>query len=756
MQLIIAEKPSVAQGIADVLGKASRHDGYVEAGDYTLTWCAGHLLQQAQPEAYVAGGLVSREHLPVVPDTWILEPRDKRAGYQVEVIGKLVEKADVVINAGDADREGQLLVDEVLDYLNWRGKTLRLWLSSMDEESVKRALAALKPNADMAGLSASALARSRADWLLGFNGSIAMSRSLQALGLWEKWSVGRVQTPTLALIVDRQAAIGGHAARDHYQVQAGFANGVSAMWQIPDDLLDDGLLMDRSMADRVAATAPGPATVASLTKKPGARSAPLPYSLAALQMEANSRLGMSAAATLEAMQALYEAKLTTYPRSDCRHLPVEMHADAARILAAIEAQNIAGATASADGMDATRRHGAFDTKKVTAHHAIIPTGKSAEDIALSPAQRNVYELVCAAYVRLFMEAERFEDQEVILHVAREVPGVSGPLAFRATARVVQEPGWTALGRSGAKDEAGSGDDSPDGEEPAESTSTALPPMTEGDTVACGEASVIARRTKPPKPYTDKTLIGAMTGIHKLVTDPKLKARLKETSGLGTEATRAGLIETLVDRGYVGRKGKDIVATARGMQLIDMVRRAAPTLADPGETALQEDALADIAAGRLAFDTFMAGSVEAARDLARRLLDADLIDVSERTHVCPACSGRCLALTSKAGKPYHRCRDCQAMFGDDGGKPGKAFEAREAGQERVVESGPGPACPDCEIGTYPGMTSTNKPYFRCRKCGSGWWPDRADAAKLGTKWEAKEKAPAKGKVASRTAAGKRNK
>ncbi len=746
MELIIAEKPSVAQGIAQVLGKASKGEGYVQAGDYTLTWCAGHLLQAAPPEAYVAGAQVSAQQLPVVPGDWLLEPRDARAGAQLKVIKALLAKADGVINAGDADREGQLLVDEVLEHLKWRGKTRRLWLSSMDEESVKRAMAALKPNADMAGLSASALARSRADWLLGFNGSIAISRSLQRVGLWGKWSVGRVQTPTLALIVDRQAAISAHAAREHYQVQAKFANGVSALWQIPEDLLEEGLLMQREFADQVAAAAPGAAQVVRLAKKPGTRAAPLPHSLAALQMEANSRFGMSAADTLAAAQALYEAKLTTYPRSDCRYVPLEMHADAPRILAAIAARGLAGAAGLPAEVDPACRHGAFDTKAVTAHHAIIPTGVAGADITLSPAQRQVFELICAAYVRLFMPAERFEEQEVVLRVQGEAPGVPGALAFRATARVVQEPGWTALGKSG--------DEGAGGEEAGQAPSVALPPMAEGDTLACEQASVMARRTKAPKPYNDKTLIAAMTGIHKLVTDPKLKARLKETSGLGTEATRAALIETLADRGYVERQGKDIVPTERGIQLIGMVRRAAPGLADPGETALQEDALADIAAGRLAFDRFMSSAVQAARELTGRILQCDLVDVSERTRACPACGGRCLGLTSKAGKPYHRCLDCQALFGDDAGKPGQAFEAREPGQERAVEPGAGPACPDCGIGTHAQTTSTQKPYFRCGKCRSAWWPERADTEKLGAKWQARDKTPAQGRARSGSASGKR--
>ena len=254
MRIIIAEKPSVAQAIASVLGGAKRAEGYIAcAGGTKVTWCFGHLLETAPPEEYVGGGKVKPSDLPVIPEKWKLTARDGGAGKQVKVIRELLKAAKEVVNAGDADREGQLLVDEVLIHLDWRGRTLRLWLSSLDDDSVKRALATLKTNESMHPVYESALARQRADWLRGMNCSIAISRNLQAVGVQGSWSVGRVQTPTLALMVDRMRAIEEFKPRDHYQVEAELGDeGIKALWQIPDDLLIDGLLMDKTPADAVA------------------------------------------------------------------------------------------------------------------------------------------------------------------------------------------------------------------------------------------------------------------------------------------------------------------------------------------------------------------------------------------------------------------------------------------------------------------------------------------------------------------------
>lgn len=714
MRLIIAEKPSVAQAVAGVLGGARKADGYVDCPSLKtrVTWCFGHLLEQAKPEDYV-GGRVDSKHLPVIPDRWQLQPRDGGAGKQVKVIRDLLKDATEVVNAGDADREGQLLVDEVLLYLGWRGKTSRLWLSSLDDESVQRALVTVKSNDAMRPLYESALARQRADWLMGMNCSIALSRNLQAVGVQGAWSVGRVQTPTLALLVDRKREIDHFKPRDHYQVEAALEGDTRALWQIPEDLLIDGLLLDKAAAEAVVKAVQGQrATVEKFTRKTGERAAPLPYTLGALQKAASSRLGLSAKDTLAAAQELYEAKVATYPRTDCPYLPMEMHGAAAGILKAIGVEGIAG-------LDPARKHVSWNTGKVEAHHGLIPTGQNPDAVSLSANAKRVFDLVRESYIRLFMPPEKFETREAIFVF-------STGECFKAAARIVLEPGWTKLG---AQDE---------GEGESAEANGKLPILAEGLVLACSAAQILAKRTVPPKPYTDGTLIAAMTGVHKLVTDPKLKARLKETSGLGTEATRASMIEVLITREYAERRKKEIHPTDRGMQLIDMLRNVAPDLADPGYTALQEDALADIAAGRAAMSAFMQVQEDATREFSRTLLDGKLTDAQLVMHACPACGGaRCVQRTSKAGSVYHRCLDCEAAFGDDGGKPGKRFEDRPAGEGGQKTSGAGatgPKCPSCGKATFKNETKTGKAYYRCGGCKGAWWPDRTDKDKLGGKWE----------------------
>ncbi|MHB1669618.1 DNA topoisomerase [Thiomonas sp.] len=691
MRIIIAEKPSVAQAVAGVLGGSKKADGYIDCPSLKtrVTWCFGHLLEQAKPEDYV-GGRVDSKHLPVIPDRWQLQPRDGGAGKQVKVIRDLLKDATEVVNAGDADREGQLLVDEVLLYLGWKGKTSRLWLSSLDDESVQRA-----------------------DWLMGMNCSIALSRNLQAAGVQGAWSVGRVQTPTLALLVDRKREIDHFKPRDHYQVEAALEGDTRALWQIPEDLLVDGLLLDKAAAEAVAKAVQGQkAVVEKFTRKTGERAAPLPYTLGALQKAASSRLGLSAKDTLAAAQELYEAKVATYPRTDCPYLPVEMHGAAAAILNAIGTEGIAG-------LDPTRKHAAWNSGKVEAHHGLIPTGQNPDAASLSVDAKRVFDLIRESYIRLFMPPEKFETREAIFVFP------SGE-RFRAAARIVLEPGWTKLGGQ----EEGEG-------ELVEAVGK-LPILAEGQVLTCSAAQILSKRTTPPKPYTDGTLIAAMTGVHKLVTDPKLKARLKETSGLGTEATRASMIEVLITREYAERRKKEIHPTDRGVQLIDMLRKVAPDLADPGTTALQEDALADIAAGRAPLAAFMQAQADATREFSRTLLEGKLTDAQLVMHACPACGGaRCVQRISKTGGTYHRCLDCEAAFGDDGGKPGKRFEDKPAGEgggKTSRAAAIGPECPSCKKLTFKSETKTGKAYYRCGGCKGVWWPDRKDEGKLGAKWE----------------------
>lgn len=717
MKLYIAEKPSVAQAIADVLGGGKKANGFIDLPNLNtkIAWCYGHLLEQEQPEYYVDGGKVLAEHLPVIPDRFKLSPREK-AAPQVKVIKDLLKEADEVINAGDADREGQLLVDELFPVLGWKGKTSRLWLSSLDEESVRLALLKVKPNEQYQKLYESALGRQRADWLVSLNCSIALSRNLQAMAVPGAWSLGRVQTPTLALVVDRANAIKNFSKRDHFQVklEVGIVEKdkhFGANWEIPDDLLIDGLLLDQTQAEKVAVEASsGRIKVLNFEVKPGTRAAPMPFTLGTLQTAASQKLGFSASETLAAAQALYEAKVTTYPRTDCAYLPAEMFDKASAVLDLFVHDSL--------GIDPKRKHAAWNTAKVEAHHGIVPTGVDPASKNLGQKELKLYGMILDSFIRLFMKSEAFETREARLES-------NGSHVFIAKSRTVIEPGWTKFSDSDEGQTFEQGND--------------LPQLTVGQSLGCIFAEVVAKQTTPPKPYTDGTLIAAMKSVHKLVTDPQLKARLKETSGLGTEATRAGMIETIIARGYVERRKKDLVPTERGFQLIGWLRSDTGTalLTDPGATALQEDLLADIEAGRLIFSEFIAQVVQSAKDLCGRLLAGKFVsEASLNLKACPACGGgRCAQLTSKAGNPYFSCLDCKARFANDGGAPGKQFEESASG-ERKSPATKGPTCKSCKTPTISLKTKTDKSYFRCTACGSAWWPDRESPKKLGALWAAK--------------------
>jgi len=723
MRLFIAEKPSVARAIAQGLGTPQKMDGFLKVGDDNITWCYGHLLTLWTPEEVMSGKLGEKQSipasaLPVMPSPFRLRPRDADAAKQVRVIGNLLKQARKVVHAGDPDREGQLLVDEVLQYLGWKGLTRRIWLSAVDPESVKKALVSMKDNKAMQALSCSAEARSQADWLVGMNASIALSRNIQAKGGSGIWSIGRVQTPTLALIVRRDEELRNFRSREFFLVVAHLSNGVRARWQMPEDQVDldeEGRLTDRLPAEAIARKVSGQqATVTAFTRKEGKREAPLPFALSDLQKAASARYGLSAAQVLEAAQKLYEAGVTTYPRTDCGYLPEEQHADASRILQSL----------GISGADPQRRHPAWNTTKVEAHHGIIPTGQPLPATA-SQAMVNVYALIRISYGQLFFPPETFEQREASFEIAGET--------FIARSKVITDPGWTSLGKASKEEdwEEKTADDEESGN---------IPVYQKNEKTQCEQAEVVSRTTKPPKPYTDGTLIAAMTRVHAFVDDPKLKARLRETSGIGTEATRAGIIETLLKREYIERRKKELRATEQGVQLVQMLRTVAPTVVDPGTTAIWEDGLASIAVGRLDAQIFMQKQIEAVRSITRRILDADLPGMVPKASgfTCPLCQSALVQRTSRRGTPFFSClgTDCHAaFFQEKDGTPG----ARMGDPETKAPEAEGPACLVCNTLTGRFSTAKGHGYYRCPQGHGSWWDDNG---KLGKKWEDKPRSSGK--------------
>lgn len=609
MILYIAEKPSLGRAIADVLPKPHKKgDGFITAanGD-CVSWCIGHLLEQAEPDAYDdAFKSWKLEHLPIVPQTWKLMPKTKTRS-QLTVLRKLVKQASAIINAGDPDREGQLLVDEVIAYLGVKGDKLnqvqRLLISDLNPQAVKRALGQLRSNREFIPLSTSALARSRADWLYGMNMTRAYTIQGRKVGYQGVLSVGRVQTPLLGLVVRRDDEIADFKPKSFYEVLAHLVTDqqqtFTAKWQ-PSEACqpymdEDGRVLAKGLAENVVARINGkPAQVTKIEAKDKRQNPPLPYSLSALQIDAAKRFGLSAKEVLDTCQSLYERhKLITYPRSDSRYLPKEQHALAPKVLDAV----LKGAAALVDGCDAPNpklKSKAWDDSKVDAHHAIIPTEKVANLSSLSSNEAKLYQHVARQYLAQFYPAYMYAETAVEVTIA-------GGL-FTTKARQDKSLGWKQLyKRATTVNQASSNSSSTSSDDDNDDTVQSLPPLVKGQILQCERGELLEKMTQAPKHFTDATLLGAMTGISRYVTNSDIKKILKETDGLGTEATRAGIIELLFKRGYLVRQGKSILATPVGVGLIRSLPESATT---PDMTALWENSLDAISQKRLKYDAFM--------------------------------------------------------------------------------------------------------------------------------------------------------
>ena len=682
MKLYIAEKPSLGKGIAEYLpGSKSKGNGFIQCGsDIAVTWCFGHIFEQEEPDFYTPDDVPKTpkgkkkwrvEDLPIFPVQWKKKAKDD-AKAQIKVIRDLLKKASSVVNAGDPDREGQLLVDEVLEELHWKGPTQRIWLAALDEQSVRKALANLKDNQDYQNLRNSAEARARADWLMGMNLTRAFTLRNSGAGVV---SVGRVQTPTLALVVARDEKIEHFKPKDYFvpRINTGFW----ATWELREDFegVDaEGYLTDRKAADRLAAQAKteGKAMVKEFTSAEKQQAAPLGFSLAELQKVCSAKLGMSAQNVLDAAQALYEEhKAATYPRTDCRYLPEEQHGDAKQVLYGLAKAGFADLVKAADS---SRKSAIWNTGKVTAHHAIIPTGSMQG--SMSPMVAKVYEIIVRAYLAQFYPPYVYRAIKALLTCSGD--------NWKATAKIPVSAGWKAVYGMTEED----GDDAP---------AQPIPNLKNGQVLTVQDSDVQAKQTTPPPRFTDGSLIEAMSNIHKVVEDEAAKAKLKETSGLGTEATRASIIETLLCRGFLERKGKQVLSTQTGRALV----RALPKdLTDPVLTARWEDALSSVSDGRLSLQQFE----DAQRKFVARMIDA--------AKVAAVAVGQANPTTGTRGK-------------------GAAGKGKARGTTKA-----GPPCPACKKPTVTLATKKGSAFFKCEGCQSCWWPDKQDDKKLGTKWEAR--------------------
>lgn len=598
MILYIAEKPSLGRAIAAVLPKPHRkEEGCIRASDGSVvSWCIGHLLEQAEPDAYDERYKSWQlAHLPIVPDTWKLEAKPKTR-KQLTVLRKLVKEADQLVHAGDPDREGQLLVDEVIDFLGVKGakrdSVQRCLISDLNPAAVRKALSSLRSNRDFIPLSVSALARSRADWLYGINMTRAYTLQGRQVGYNGVLSVGRVQTPVLGLVVRRDKEIEAFEPVPYFEVdalvQTPAGEQFHARWK-PSEACrkwqdEDGRVLHRALAENVLQRIAGqPAWVKKAEDKQKSQAAPLPYNLSSLQIDAAKRFAMNAQRVLDTCQGLYEKhKLITYPRSDCRYLPIDHLSEAGDVCQAIG--SVCGKLGEAvKQADLTQRSKAWNDSRVDAHHAIIPTSRKLDPAKLSADELKVYELVARQYLAQFYPSWRYSDRRIELDIAGG--------CFVAKARQTLDEGWKVLfgGVRQAKE---------NGEEAEQSR---LPDLSVGMELLCLRGDLLEKVTQPPKFFTDATLLAAMTGIARFVTDSELRKVLKETDGLGTEATRAGIIELLFRRQFLRRDAKNIRATDAGRALIESLPAQA---ALPDMTARWESQLEAISQRSASYQSFM--------------------------------------------------------------------------------------------------------------------------------------------------------
>ena len=664
MRLYIAEKPSVGRELAKCLrGPIQRGAGYLMTGEGCVTWLFGHILRQAEPQEYDAKYKRWRaEDLPIVPQQWKLYVA-KGCEKQFAIVKSLIAKADEIVNGGDPDREGQLLVDEVLDYLGNQKPVKRILLNALDEKSIKEANSHLHDNAELFNRKQSALARARADWLIGMNLSRAYTLAARRAG-HDKLvlPVGRVKTPTLALVVRREREIEHFKPVDYYTIKGTFqhANGsFTAQWKPKDTeqgLDAESRLLDKGIAEKKLAffeEEPHDAVITAYQKTKKQEQPPLPFSLSTLQVLAGKMYGYAPQLVLDTAQKLYEKKLTTYPRSDCEYLPTNQFKDAPAILGNLARCGDKAVMGWAPQADAKRKSRAWNDKKISAHHAIIPTTVFADTAKMTEEERNLYHLIARGYLAQFYPVHQYDQTKVSVTYKEEL--------FTASGRTERELGWKAMYLSKKKKQ--EEDDREDDE-----TDGTLPVMKKKDAVAWKKGQLASHVTKPPVRFTPSTLLAGMKEIHKYVKNPEAKKQLKDVYGIGTEATRATIIDDLIKRKFMKTQGKKkyLIPTPSAYLLIDALP---DELTYPDSTAIWEDKLHSMSEGDGTLAAFLQGQVDFTRKLCGMALDTRMEVTGE--NVCPRCHQGVLMQRKGKNGIFWGCSNypkCRMTCDDKDGKP----------------------------------------------------------------------------------------
>jgi DNA topoisomerase-3 len=634
MRLFLCEKPSQGKDIARVVGATQRGTGYLTGPDVCVTWCIGHLLETCPPEAYNPQFKSwSLEHLPIIPATWKVEVKSKTA-TQFKVVKKLLSQATELVIATDADREGELIAREIMEYCGYRGPVQRLWLSALNPESIRKALAGLKPGRETFFLYHAALARSRADWLIGMNLTRLFTLIARRCGHDQVMSVGRVQTPTLYLTVIRERAITAFVKKPYWEIDVRLlASGAAflAKWQPPRNAVDaDGRCIDRAQADQAQRQLNhGQATVAAIDVERVSERPPLPFDMAALQEQCDRQFGLGVEETLNIAQSLYEThKATHYPRTECAYLPESMLSEVPTVLAAL-AKTDASIIPLLHALNPSQRSQAWDDNKLTGpHHGIIPTTEAADISKMSENEAKVYDLIRRRYMAQFMPHHEY-NRTVVMLDARG-------LVLKAVGKQVVVPGWKVLFAREKES---------DGDEQSQQRSQLLPELRSSQSCGIEGAELKSLTTSPPKRYTEGTLLKAMKNIADVVEDPRLKAKLKAATGIGTQATRASIIKGLMQRGYLDKKGRSLSPTALAFALIDAV----PSMVkDPGMTAIWEQASDEIEAGRMPLEKFLTGQSVWISKLVEQCSTLSLTINQPPSPPCPICGAATKRRTGKNG------------------------------------------------------------------------------------------------------------
>lgn len=662
MRLFIAEKPSLGREISKYLpaqNKVQKRDGYIVVGDDVVTWAFGHVLQQAEPgdydERYVRWNAAD---LPIVPKEWKLLIT-KSSEKQFNLIKDLISKADTIVNAGDPDREGQLLIDEILIYLNNEKPVERILLNALDEKSVRAALGDLRDNNNFYNLQQSALARARADWLIGMNLSRAYTLAARRDGNQKVvFPVGRVKTPTLALVVRRERELENFVPLDYFTLKVLYKHAQGsfwATWQPKEEqagLDPDGRLLKKEIAEELAKKLQQDDSAVISKREKSKKKEPqrLPLSLSALQVLAGKAFGYDPQTVLDTAQKLYERKLTTYPRSDCDYLPQNQYTDRQSIL-----RNLASCGSDlisdwAKGADSSIKSRAWNDKKITAHHAIIPTTVACKLPTLNPTERNIYQLIAQAYIAQFYPEHVYEQTKLTVQQLGEL--------FVAHGRVVIELGWKSLyqkRKDTTKDKVSDADeddneDSNTNDKDASANKEAietgdLPLVKKGDSLEVDNLAIDKKATKPPSRFTAATLLQAMKEIHKYVKNEELKKQLKDVAGIGTEATRATIIDELIKRKFLKEVGKKKVLqpTSLAYTLVDALP---DEMLYPDETAVWEERLALMSEGKDKLDSFLQDQIAFLERLIQKAATVHS-GSGEKLRGCPKCGKG--TLTKRKGK-----------------------------------------------------------------------------------------------------------